>query len=445
MKKTSLRPIIECAVFFAIVILIPVVSFLIVQLSGKINPKLPRVDIYLNNTSLEEINSGDKSIVYAGNGFRLKDGSNVLTAEGVELKGRGNSTWSVTGKKPYQIHFQDKTQLFDLGFSRNWILLAEAFDGSYLRNDTALLINRIIGGNYPIDGRHIELYIDDEFVGLYYLTPKVEIGKDRVALSDPYGVLVELDNLHNFGETCVYAGKPDCLIMNGFVDVDNAEEVTKSFSNKYDKLYQYAEQGDLESFSEVADVDSFARYFLLSEFTVNPDAYVSSCYMYSDGENDLVHMATAWDYDFSLGNLNWDWAMVPDFHSPDKDMAQRIMAFGGSVYDTERGGVYQIETNETYARLFYYLIDIPQFRELVSTIYDETLARHKTTIIDSVRNKAAFIRDVAIRDTMQCWGDSRDFDKEVEYLIDWITKRFEHFDETYGPKNLRPWNDSFVL
>ena len=44
------------------------------------------------------------------------------------------------------------------------------------------------------------------------------------------------------------------------------------------------------------------------------------------------------------------------------------------------------------------------------------------------------IREAAIRDN-EAW-EADDFEKEVGYLKDWLEKRYQHFEETYGLESL---------
>lgn len=130
---------------------------------------LPRIDIILNGVTLEEINAGEKGVVYEGESLSITINEITSQYEDVSIKGRGNSTWS-QAKKPYQIKLDSKNDLLGLGKSRNWILLTNIFDDSVLRNDTAFFIEKMLDERYALNGEYVELYVDNEYVGLYYLT-----------------------------------------------------------------------------------------------------------------------------------------------------------------------------------------------------------------------------------------------------------------------------------
>lgn len=63
----------------------------------------------------------------------------------------------------------------------------------------------------------------------------------------------------------------------------------------------YAEDKDWDQISSMIDVDSFVAFYLLEEFSENPDSCRTSLYMYQDGPNDVLHMGPVWDFDKALG------------------------------------------------------------------------------------------------------------------------------------------------
>ena len=81
-------------------------------------------------------------------------------------------------------------------------------------------------------------------------------------------------------------------------------------------------------------------------------------------------------------------------------------------------------------------MDIPEFEAKVKEIYQETLSGHKEELLDHIKSQADYIRPAAYRD-QERWKIKTDFNEEIDYLIDWVNKRYEHFEEVYG-KNSTP-------
>ena len=122
------------------------------------------------------------------------DGLNLSSTK-MKIKGRGNSTWwqgGIWGKKPYQIKFNEKTDVLNMSKDKKWVLLAEISDISLSRNKIARELSNISRFDYVPQAKYIELYINDEYVGIYLVGQKVEESLNRLNIGDN-GYLVEID------------------------------------------------------------------------------------------------------------------------------------------------------------------------------------------------------------------------------------------------------------
>ena len=392
--------------------------------------ELPVLEINLEGVTLAEIQENDKSVKYKGNSAIFYNDSEISEFNDVVIKGRGNTTWTQP-KKPYQIDLGEKANLLGLGKSSKWILLANYLDPSYLRNDTALYLARMIGGSFTSSGEFIELVINGENLGIYYLIPTIKVGKKSVDLRDDMGVIMELDNLHTDcgASECYYSDEGNILIVHDAVDKDNIEAAVGDFMKSYNELESTAASGDFEKVKDLIDVESFVQYFLVNEFTNNPDAYSTSWYMYKDGENDKIHAGPVWDFDLAFGNKVWDEWKVGKDSFPDEEMFRRIEAFGGE-YINENGEKRIITEDKNIAKLVYRLMDITEFRDVVKQVFQEKMAGRETEVIGYLEQRKNKIYSAAMADGI-IWKHE-DFDSAVDELIHFISQRYEHFDLTYG-------------
>ena len=383
--------------------------------------KFPRLEISLKDAPIERIDMDPKTIKYTGNTVTLTTNNDFNVFKDVEIKGRGNSSWAQP-KRSYQIKLSEKANLANLKSNSNeqkkWLLLADYVDPSYLRNDIAFYIEKIINTPHVPDNQFVELYFDNHYHGLYFLTSKVEINSSSINLKDPSGIIVELDNF--YGEDCKYSKNGDCYTIKEAVSND-AQETLTSFVDEINKLESAIATKNFDKINSIIDVDSFARYFFLNEFTVNPDAYSSSFFLYKDGDADKIHAGPGWDFDFALGNRNWNALEINyhQFHSPyESKVLQQYKNCGGKDSD----GI---------STLLYDLMDIPEFEAKVKAIYKNKLFSKQKELLAYIREQADYIRPAALRD-QERWKFTTDFDEEVDYLIDWVEKRLKHFDSTYG-------------
>lgn len=381
--------------------------------------KLAKIEIELLNITADELKMAAKTEKFGNNvGILTDEQGKTTVAQNLEIKLRGNSTFTQE-KKPFQLKFAQKVNVFGLGEAKKWVLRSNSLDMSYLRDDTAMTIAEMLGEKYVSRGKFVELYLDNDYEGLYYLLDKIEIGKGRVDLRSEMGVIAELDTLHREEGGCFESYLGSCLKLTEAVVEDEAHktETMRAFMTDFNLLEQAAEAGDFASVTEMADVESLAQYFLISEFTNNPDAYASSFYFYKDGAEDKIHAGPAWDFDFALGNLEWWWGnSIEGYFDPNSDQARQAEAFS--------------ENGSNISKLLYLLMDIPEFRTEVERVWQERMSGRGAELLYSMSETASLIREAALRDGEK-WGRG-DFDTEVEYLFKWTSARYQYMEKTYG-------------
>ena len=119
------------------------------------------------------------------------------------MKGRGNSTWSAP-KKTYAIKFDKKKSLMDLPDDKSWVLLANYYDATLLRNSLALYMgNEISTLDWTPHYQYVDLMLNGQYKGIYQIGEKVKISKGRVNVGNE-GVLLEVDYRANFEEDARY-------------------------------------------------------------------------------------------------------------------------------------------------------------------------------------------------------------------------------------------------
>jgi len=279
---------------------------------------LPGVMIELSDTTLETVNAGLKDTEYEGSAVMFVDREGSAdTYENVVLKGRGNTSWEQAAKKSYQLVFEEDTGVFGMEPAGKWILQANAFDETMMRNEIAFRASRRMGMPFTMDFVYANVWVDGMYIGTYYVGEKVELGEGRVGLSDPEGILVELDKAYYGQNEYWFETDYDVFGVRGAVSEEHVEDAVGQFDSLYDGVYTYLEKTDPaavseEELSKYIDIDSFVRMYFLLDFFRNTDSYLSSTYFYLDGEEDVIHFGPVWDYDCSMGN-----PASPDKADPD--------------------------------------------------------------------------------------------------------------------------------
>lgn len=338
------------------------------DLLGDVQGTVPKLNITIDSGySLDTIHADKNAKIRAHvavNG--AWDSSFNMSSTGVEMKTRGNSTFGYM-KKPYQIKFDSKTDMFGMGKAKKWVLLANYVDGSFIRNKIVFDIAEEMGMPYVCKSVFVDLYINGDYKGVYQLCEKVEIGSSRVPLEHDYGVLVEMESAKRVAEedfwfTTQTTGKPFVYkeYNTDFEDAP-AEDVAavRSYLEAHinaieDELYNNGK--DWAKIESLIDVDSFIQFYFINELAMNVDATLASTYFYMDGPDDVLHMGPLWDYDRSFGS--YDYADSGYEQGAEADFLKNI---------TDCSDQYRVEW---FKMLFQY----PEFVERVNEMYDETIA-----------------------------------------------------------------------
>ena len=376
---------------------------------------LPSVYVDLNDTTLADIHA-DKDAKHKGNSIYIStlDGRYDLAVEdSVEIKGRGNSTWRGYEKKPYQIKFDVKTSVLGMGEAKKWILLANAGDDTMMRNQLVYRAASQMDMPYVTQFEYVDLWIEGDYRGTFLLGEKVELGESRLDLHNDTGALFEQD-IYFYNEED-YWFRSDVLGTEFVLkEIVEEEEETiaiamEDFQTSLDTLMQYvydtpAEEITLEQLSNMLDVDSFIKYYLINEYVLNWEAMETSCYMYKDGADDIIHFGPIWDFDTCLGNNDANY----------NDM----------FFDDHK--IYNVFLNipEVYERITELL---SQYEHVLYSMTDDVVTL-KAQLADSAVMNYARWDTLKGNNAKNNYHMYPTFDEAVEALHTWLANRAEVFD-----------------
>ena len=251
------------------------------------------------------------------------DAYNVTLA--TEIKGRGNSSWNASApqdeydsKNSYSIKLEEKTKLLGVGEgkSKKWVLNSNKFDASGLRNYLVWELADLMGTIGYVPGcTWVQLYINDQYRGMYMLTEKIDTGKHRVNVNDnptgdpDKGYLIELDFRGQNEDDPWFDVKgygPDPKVQRRdaveFViksDVEGQQDV--DFIRDYvQRCHDAIMSGKREEIEALVDLPSLIDMYILEELSKDCDAGRASFYICKDRGGKLFFTAP-WDFDFGFG------------------------------------------------------------------------------------------------------------------------------------------------
>lgn len=316
---------------------------------------LPALFLETDSGSIEQI-CADKEFEENGNLTVLDEEGRLQLNIGLSsVKGRGNTSFNNYEKKPFSIKTRKECSILELGAGQDYALISNASDPTLIRNDIMRAMEEAMGIPFVQRGKFVDLYINQEYYGNYYLCTTMEIDTERINITDTEEAMELLysgeayESAENY-ETANRKGKmlevnPEDITggylverelelrytadykMMGSGFVTGTEEYFAVKSPKYcsgeqieylGNYFEEAEQAILSEdgknsstgkyYTDYIDSDSFVKRYLAEEISKNYDGGVASSYFYKDSDlvDSRIYAAPGWDYDMSLGNyVEW--------------------------------------------------------------------------------------------------------------------------------------------
>ncbi|MBO7740878.1 MAG: CotH kinase family protein, partial [Clostridia bacterium] len=289
----------------------------------------------------------------------------------IEIRGRGNYSWSSTEKKSYRIKFAEKTNLLGQGNgpARSWKLLAVHCDQSMLRTAAAFYFGRNLSGlDFISSASFAKVYLNGEFLGVYQVSEQMQANQYRVNVDDSPTDEYEIDFLVELNRSAA-----EMPVSDGRNTYEVKSDIHSDIQLVYIEevlTYAYAAVlgGDKEEIEELIDLDSVVDSYIVEELMKNLDVGWGSFYMWQKVGGKL-HFGPVWDFDLSSGNAD------PNDGDPAIAAPQYLYA-GSSKYNY----------SQTH-RWFVTLMKYDWFRELVKERWNE--------IIDIANELPKYVRAVA--------------------------------------------------
>lgn len=372
----------------------------------------------------------------------------------MSIRGRGNSTWQKADKKPFKIKLEKKADLFGLGKNKHWVLIANAFDETLLRDRVTAWLGDEMGFAFTPRGVPVDVVLVGEtygkrYLGSYYLSENVRVDDNRLEIDE----LTEDDTdpltitggylLQNALQ--VRKGSPDRFYTDRGVDwathtpsfdtEENASLLTagngpvfegenpftgaelgdgyvssvqQTYIQNYIRHFEDVLFEEGTAYRELMDVESAAKYWLVNMISLNNDAFgTGSTYLYKvrDTEDAVgkLYWGPLWDFDYA-----WDRNLSVEGFDCGHDWMRPMF------YDTGEGGFVE-ELHRQWPVMRQALLALTEAGGLMDAYCAETKASAEQDYLLYHPNGRAF-----------------DYEAEVDELRTWIRARVSWVDENLG-------------
>ncbi|MCL2224727.1 MAG: CotH kinase family protein [Defluviitaleaceae bacterium] len=334
------------------------------------------------------------------------------------VRGRGNSTWWMgADKRPLRFRFDEARSMFGSEHeARDWILLANRFDRSLLRNYSAFYLAEQMGNMAFVPMfQNVHLHVNGVYMGVYLLTDERDTSPGRLQISHhenpaQSGFFFELDNRAPESGT----ENEDFVVANHLPYAIRYPSGNRLTPAHVTYLREYIEAtsrairfGTFDEILQLIDLPSFIDFYLVQEFFKDMDAYKYSVFMHIAGEGDerRLFMGPVWDFDIAAGNSDIKWL------------------------GTDPKGLYVAIFNYWYRNLMarpeFHAAVAARWQELSETAIPQTIARIRST---ATHYRYEFERDFArhpraVPFLRPEFIANNDFMWHAEYLATWLEDR----------------------
>lgn len=305
---------------------------------------LPLVIIHTSEAiNAESKVMGTMRVIYGGPGKRNCLTDTIFDYDGlIGIKWRGNSSLSFEQKK-YTIETRSadssdlKVSLLGMPAESDWVLLAPYNDISLMRDVFAFsLWNEM--GHWGPHTRMCEVFVNDEYGGIYILSEKIKRGHERVDIaklkSDDVsgrdvtgGYILRVDAFDDGDATfpSTVPGIQPAMWGSGssgtvtwtvyYPSKEDLQPEQMSYISEYirqvEESFQSVNYTDQATgYAQWIDVQSFVDYFIHTELSLNADGFKRSSYFYKEkdpkgGGHARLVAGPVWDYNLAYGNCNF--------------------------------------------------------------------------------------------------------------------------------------------
>ena len=301
---------------------------------------LPLVVIHTEtgNDPVDKINNINaiSSVIYVS-----KTGKSKIVGDAVAstVRGRGNASWDFA-KKPYRIKYDKKVEMpYGGGSFKKWTLLSNYGDKTLMRNMLAFDMSRRMEMPYTPYCQPVDLMLNGEYKGTYQLCDQLEVGAGRVDIDElklkdvaddviTGGYFYEYDGnskLNYYDLQTWLEATPENQAINDvgfytaryddvFYDDRPGNPVTikspdedKMTQQQFDYLKTWLNEAENQIYHQSAamndyvDFETFARFFITSEFSGNTDTFYE-LYQYKKRGDKRIYFGPCWDYDIAYSN-----------------------------------------------------------------------------------------------------------------------------------------------
>lgn len=276
---------------------------------------------------------------------------------GMLFKVRGNTS-AIDDKRPFCIMLQKEADMLlrdDQGMAdKEWALLKPKGWPQYPCPIATMIGNKITEilrvADWIPEGKYVNLIVNDDFRGFYYLTETIERNeKCRINVDEQTGYISEIDPYWWNKDVCVESPR---LLRNAYKFTFKYPDSSDITEEQLDAFREYLDLFDTSltdgTYPLYIDVESCARWLLAHQILGTWDAAGSNMFIIRRDNHSKLQMGPLWDFD-SILRVSGTWTSIMSVHyfgymltgSPNRILARKMI----HIWESEKERITSEITN----------------------------------------------------------------------------------------------------
>ena len=287
---------------------------------------LPTLSVHVQDDNFPSARGED----FDSQSVLIYDGGTLIQEYPIFFRRRGNYP-DYTANKSYRIKYNDvvdgKSKSHHMmrggvnespAKAKKWVLISSYRDKTLMRNPVAWAMSKRGEREWTPWSQVVDLIVNGDYRGTYTLADAVTVDKYRINITELMdsdldeesitgGYALEVDN--RWGDepaNCKFRSVHDNPITIDAPDDDviqpqQLQYIKNAWDNMENIIFGSSYSDPVNGLRSVLDVDSFLKWFLISEFNGNTDM-ICQVFMFKERGDDLFYTGPIWDADLALEN-----------------------------------------------------------------------------------------------------------------------------------------------
>jgi uncharacterized protein YjdB len=280
---------------------------------------LPTLSIHVQDNIKPTVRGQD----FESQSVLIFDGGTMTQEYPILFRVRGNFS-SSPENKAYRVKFNDGKSHHMMKGGHNesptkakkWVLINSYRDKTLMRNPVAWAMSKRAGKEWTPWSQVVDLVVNGDYRGTYTLADAVSVDSKRINITEMTetdieeetitgGYFVEVDNNASREPYYFYSSHSNPITVHDpdddIIQPEQFQYIQNTWNNMENVVFGSDYTDEEDGLRSVLDVESFLRYFLVSEFNGNTDM-ICQVFMFKDRADDHFYTGPVWDAELALEN-----------------------------------------------------------------------------------------------------------------------------------------------